>query len=149
MYSNESGMPSPSHSTIEIGGAMSINRKTRTVAALGGGTAALAMLTGLAGARADDLQLNQQLLNTRVDQLAAVGLAPDVYLGQPEPGRRRAGHRGQFPALDPDPRHRHLDQDLRADHRSHGLLVVGRPGERQPADHDGRRQRDNCSRFRC
>jgi hypothetical protein len=30
-----------------------------TIAALGGGTAALAMLTGLAGARADDLQLNQ------------------------------------------------------------------------------------------
>ncbi|HWB51703.1 MAG TPA: DcaP family trimeric outer membrane transporter, partial [Stellaceae bacterium] len=55
---------------------MSINRKTRTVAALGGGTAALAMLTGLAGARADDLQLNQQLLNQRVDQLAAVGLNP-------------------------------------------------------------------------
>jgi len=53
---------------------MSINRKTRTVAALGSGTAALAMLTGLAaGARADELQLNQQLLNTRIDQLAAVG----------------------------------------------------------------------------
>jgi hypothetical protein len=55
---------------------MSINRKFRLVAALGGSTAALAMLTGLAGARADDLQLNQQLLNTRVDQLAAVGLNP-------------------------------------------------------------------------
>ena len=34
-------------------------RKLGTIAALGGGTAALAMLTGLAGARADVLQLNQ------------------------------------------------------------------------------------------
>src|ERR1700733_8141021 len=51
-------------------------RKIGTIAALGGSTAALAMLTGLAGARADDLQINQQLLNTRVDQLAAVGENP-------------------------------------------------------------------------
>ena len=51
-------------------------RKYGTIAALGGSTAALAMLTGLAGARADDLQVNQQLLNTRVDQLAAVGENP-------------------------------------------------------------------------
>ncbi len=52
---------------------MSINRKIATIAALGGSTAALAMLTGLAGARADELQYNQQLLNSRIDQLAAVG----------------------------------------------------------------------------
>ena len=45
-------------------------RKLGIIAALGGSTAALAMLTGLAGARADDLQINQQLLDTRVDQLA-------------------------------------------------------------------------------
>jgi hypothetical protein len=51
-------------------------RKLGTIAALGSGTAALAMLTGLAGARADDLQINQQLLDTRVDQLAAVGQQP-------------------------------------------------------------------------
>jgi len=51
-------------------------RKFGTIAALGGSTAALAMLTGLAGARADDLQVNQQLLDTRIDQLAAVGLQP-------------------------------------------------------------------------
>src|ERR1700752_1251159 len=85
---NEGATPSPSHSTIEIGGAMSINRKTRTVAALGSGTAALAMLTGLAGARADDLQVNQQLLNTRVDQLAAVGQQPGagaVFSVDPNP----------------------------------------------------------------
>jgi hypothetical protein len=52
---------------------MSINRKIATIAALGGSTAALAMLTGLAGARADELQYNQQLLNSRLDPLAAVG----------------------------------------------------------------------------
>jgi hypothetical protein len=52
---------------------MSIKRKTSTIAALGSGAAALAMLTGLSSARADDLQINQQLLDTRVDQLAAVG----------------------------------------------------------------------------
>ena len=51
-------------------------RKIGTIAALGGGTAALAMLTGLAGARADELQVNQQLLDQRIDQLAAVGLQP-------------------------------------------------------------------------
>ncbi|HWD57506.1 MAG TPA: DcaP family trimeric outer membrane transporter [Stellaceae bacterium] len=51
-------------------------RKLGIIAALGGSTAALAMLTGLAGARADDLQVNQQILNTRIDQLAAVGLQP-------------------------------------------------------------------------
>ena len=55
---------------------MRVNRKFGTIAALGSGTAALAMLTGLAGARADDLQVNQQLLDTRIDQLAAVGLQP-------------------------------------------------------------------------
>ena len=51
-------------------------RKLGTIAALGTSTAALAMLTGLAGARADDLQINQQLLDTRIDQLAAVGQQP-------------------------------------------------------------------------
>ncbi|HVH81703.1 MAG TPA: DcaP family trimeric outer membrane transporter [Stellaceae bacterium] len=51
-------------------------RKLSSIAVLGGSTAALAMLTGLAGARADDMQLNQQLLNQRIDQLAAVGLQP-------------------------------------------------------------------------
>src|SRR5262249_11242866 len=54
-------------------------RKLGTIAMLGASTAAIAMLTGLAGARADDLQLNQQLLNTPVDQLAALGLFPDQF----------------------------------------------------------------------
>jgi len=55
---------------------MMTGRKIGTIAALGGSTAALAMLTGLSGARADDLQINQQLLDTRIDQLAAVGQQP-------------------------------------------------------------------------
>src|SRR5258708_1211949 len=61
---------------VEREGIMLKGRKIGTIAALGGSTAALAMLTGLAGARADSLQLNQQLLDQRIDQLAAVGLNP-------------------------------------------------------------------------
>ena len=55
---------------------MSIYRKLGIITALGSSTAALAMLTGLAGARADDLQINQKLLDNRIDQLAAVGVNP-------------------------------------------------------------------------
>src|SRR5215472_9639602 len=50
--------------------------KISAIAVFGGGTAALTMLTGLAGARADDLQAIQRMLDARVDQLAAVGLQP-------------------------------------------------------------------------
>ena len=58
------------------------------------------MLTGLAGARADDLKVNQQLLSERLDQLAAVGLQPGAgaYLGVdqgPAAGARCRG--GSFP----------------------------------------------------
>jgi len=67
---------------------MSTTRKIGAIVALGGSTAALAMLTGLASARADDLQYNQQLLTTRVDQLAAVG--------------QQAGAGNQF-SIDPNP----------------------------------------------
>ena len=130
-------------------------RKIGTIAALGGSTAALAMLTGLAGARADDLQVNQQLLDTRIDQLAAVGQQPGAgnqFSIDHQPGRGRdAGHRRQLPALDPDPRHRHLDQDLRSDHRDPRLLHVGR----QPGVHGQLRRTPRsattarCSRSRC
>ncbi|HWB49363.1 MAG TPA: hypothetical protein VG651_09655, partial [Stellaceae bacterium] len=71
-----------------------------TIAVLGGSTAALAMLTGLAGARADDLQLNQQLLNQRVDQLAAVGLNPGagaVFAVTPNSASGAAVTAGSFP----------------------------------------------------
>jgi hypothetical protein len=75
-------------------------RKIGTIAALGGSTAALAMLTGLAGARADDLQINQQLLDTRIDQLAAVGLQPGqgaVFSVDQGPAAGSAVTAGSFP----------------------------------------------------
>jgi hypothetical protein len=52
---------------------MTKRRNVRLIAALGSGTAALAMMSGLSGARADELQLNQRLIDQRIDQLAAVG----------------------------------------------------------------------------
>ncbi len=75
-------------------------RKITTIAALGTSTAALAMLTGLAGARADelsDLRLNQQLLSQRIDQLAAVGLAPDVFSVNTNPAASAPATAGSFP----------------------------------------------------
>jgi len=48
-------------------------RKIGIIAALGGSTAALAMLSGLATAHADELQVNQQALDARIDQLASTG----------------------------------------------------------------------------
>jgi hypothetical protein len=55
------------------------------------------MLTGLSSAYADDLQLNQQLLNQRIDQLAAVGLAPDVFGVAPNPAAGSPVVAGSFP----------------------------------------------------
>jgi len=52
---------------------MTKGRTYGTIAALWCGCAALAMLTGVAGARADELQINQQALDARIDQLAATG----------------------------------------------------------------------------
>jgi hypothetical protein len=75
-------------------------RKIGTIAMLGGSTAALAMLTGLSGARADDLQINQQLLNTRIDQLAAVGENPGagaVFSVDQNPATGAAVTAGSFP----------------------------------------------------
>jgi hypothetical protein len=79
---------------------MSIQRKLGTIAALGSSTAALAMLTGIAGARADDLQINQQALNTRIDQLAAVGQQPGagaVFSVDQNPATGAAVSAGSFP----------------------------------------------------
>ena len=79
---------------------MTINRKIGTIAALGASTAALAMLTGLASARADDLQINQQLLNSRIDQLAAVGVNPGagaVFSVDQNPATGAAVTAGSFP----------------------------------------------------
>jgi hypothetical protein len=58
-------------------------RNIGTVAALGGFVLALAMMTGLAGARADelsDLRANQELLQQRLDQLSQV---PPGAVGTP------------------------------------------------------------------
>src|SRR3984957_7506145 len=85
---------------LEGRGLMMKVRKIGTIAALGGSTAALAMLTGLAGARADDLQVNQQLLNTRIDQLAAVGQQPGagaVFSIDQNPATGAAVTAGSFP----------------------------------------------------
>ena len=79
---------------------MSIKRKIGTIAALATSTAALAMLTGLTGARADelsDLRANQQLLSQRVDQLAALGLAPDVFSVNTNPAASAPATAGSFP----------------------------------------------------
>ena len=75
-------------------------RKIATIAALATSTAALAMLTGLTGARADelsDLRANQQLLSQRVDQLAALGLAPDVFSVNTNPAASAPATAGSFP----------------------------------------------------
>jgi hypothetical protein len=58
---------------------------------------ALATVAAAWGARADDLQLNQQLLNQRVDQLAAVGLAPDVFGVSQNPAAGSPVVAGSFP----------------------------------------------------
>ncbi|MGC1888436.1 MAG: hypothetical protein WA709_20470, partial [Stellaceae bacterium] len=72
-------------------------------AAIGALTAAVALLTGLPAASADelaDLRANQELLQRRIDQLAqnppgpAIGV-PGAYGAQPVPGQPLAG--GSFP----------------------------------------------------
>ncbi len=50
---------------------MSTTRNISTVAALAASTAVLALVSGMSAARADELQANQQLLDQRVDQIAA------------------------------------------------------------------------------
>src|SRR5437879_2423573 len=54
-------------------------RNIGTMAALGGLTATIALLTGLSAASADelaDLRANQELLQRRIDQLAQAGIPP-------------------------------------------------------------------------
>src|SRR5215472_14686916 len=74
-----------------VGGLMSKKRNIGTVAALGGLTAAVALITALPSARADelaDLRANQELLQRRIDQLAQAPLPPPA----PGVGPRRAGY---------------------------------------------------------
>src|SRR5258708_39143378 len=78
------------------------------IAALGGSTAALAMLTGLAGARADELRVNQQLLDSRIDQLAAVGQKTGLWEQFSIDQNKAAGAPvtgGSFPRSIPIPGH--------------------------------------------
>jgi len=93
------------------GGAMTRKQNLSRAAAIGGATAAIALLTGLSGARADelaDLRANQQLLQQRIDQLAqaqaqqppAAGGVPgggpgSAYGTRPIAGQSLAG--GSFP----------------------------------------------------
>src|SRR5215472_18601438 len=61
---------------------MTRKRHIGGAAAVGGFTAAIALLTGLSGAAADelaDLRANQQLLQKRIDQLAQ-GAVPGPYV---------------------------------------------------------------------
>jgi hypothetical protein len=70
---------------------MSTRWTLSTITALG---AAMGMLTGLAGARADELQVNQQLLNDRVDQLAA-----GLFAGPSVPGSTDVGPAAGAPVV--------------------------------------------------
>src|SRR5215469_10283570 len=67
-----------------------------TTATVGCATA-LVTVAAASTAGADELQLNQQLLNQRVDQLAAVGLAPDVFGVSHNPAAGSPVTAGSFP----------------------------------------------------
>src|SRR5438094_3276225 len=93
----------PLSSTLTLGGAMSRKRINRTMAALGGLTAAIALLSGPPAAKADelaDLRANQELLQRRLDQLAQAPISPvgGLYPGGPPPATAGAGIvGGSFP----------------------------------------------------
>src|SRR5260221_8090658 len=76
--------------------------KLGAVAATGGFAAAIALLTGLPSARADevaDLRANQELLQRRIDQLAqAQNVGSGSYLGgAPNPAAGQPAGAGSFP----------------------------------------------------
>ena len=76
-------------------------RTIATMAALGGFTASVALLSGLPSAKADelsDLRVNQELLQRRVDQLAQVPTSGNVFgAGPAGPGVGVAAAGGSFP----------------------------------------------------
>src|SRR5438034_2657874 len=81
---------------------MTRKRNIGSVAAIGGLSAAIALLTGLPAASADelaDLRANQELLQRRIDQLAQAvprgGGVPGAYGTEAVPGQPLAG--GSFP----------------------------------------------------
>jgi hypothetical protein len=77
---------------------MTRKRNIGGVAAIGGATAVIALLTGLPGAQADelaDLRANQQLLQQRIDQLAQA----QAQAGPGAPGGYPTGGSGPVPAF--------------------------------------------------
>src|SRR5438067_9279255 len=82
---------------------MTKKRTIATMAALGGFTAAIALLSGLPAAKADelaDLRANQELLQHRLDQLAQAPISPvgGLYPGGPPAPTAGAGIvGGSFP----------------------------------------------------
>ena len=76
-------------------------RTIATMAALGGFTAAIALLSGLPAAKADelaDLRANQDLLQQRIDQLAQIPGPGGAYPGGPPAPTAGAGTvGGSFP----------------------------------------------------
>ena len=108
---------------------MTRTRTIGTLAAIGGLTATVALLTGFPAANADelaDLRANQELLQRRIDQLAQGAIPPSKFrrvLPRPwaptDPGA--SDHRRQLSAVVPDPGHRHLDPRRRL-HRHHREL---------------------------
>src|SRR5437764_6882595 len=81
---------------------MTAKRNIGSMAAIGGLSAAIALLTGLPAASADelaDLRANQELLQRRIDQLAQAvprgGGVPGAYGAEPIPGQPIIG--GSFP----------------------------------------------------
>src|SRR5215469_5630495 len=74
-----------------------MKRLNRATMATVGCATALVTVAAASSAGADDLQLNQQLLNQRVDQLAAVGLAPDVFGVAQNPAAGSPAVAGSFP----------------------------------------------------
>src|SRR2546423_14089542 len=87
-----------------FGGPMTNKRNIGTVAALGGLTAAVALITALPSARADelgDLRANQELLQRRIDQLAQLP-PPGAPLGGPG-GTGPGGGASPRPFVSPGP----------------------------------------------
>src|SRR6516165_2553206 len=97
----EDACPCRRQSAISFGGAMISKRTFGTVAAIGGLTAAIALLTGQPSARADelsDLRANQELLQSRIDQLAQQ-VSPSSNPGAPAftPAAGAPSIAGSFP----------------------------------------------------
>ena len=112
---------------------MTGKRNIGSVAAIGGLSAAIALLTGLPAVSADelaDLRANQELLQKRIDQLSQAPPpgAPGPYVPGFGPETRPAdgtGHRRQLPAIVSDPRHRHLIAHRRHRLDRRHLVVAG------------------------